>query len=231
MRNQIVGLGLSIGMGFGLGSAPSNSGGKKIIEDSGVISPALSGGFLTLGKPGGGFDSSGSHSGSGTGSGGSGSHSGSGGGSGGSGRGRIPSHPVGCCLEALLSFFLQCDERGAEMTSTGLSSPTSPTHSASHSQSHSQSHSTTHSQSQSTTNSPTTSSHSPFSPTQETGSVWTNFVTTAMINVIMSASSVLTGGLAVDCHLMDFNKSITLRGSSADRLIILLEGYFSGERS
>jgi hypothetical protein len=31
-------------------------------------------------------------------------------------QGKIPSHPVGCCLEALLSFFLQCDkdEGGAD---------------------------------------------------------------------------------------------------------------------
>ena len=140
---------------------------NDILGISGVISPTPGGGFLALGRPGGMVDSSNSTS----------------------GRGKIPSHPVGCCLVALLSFFLLYDDPADGQAGMDGLSVSSETH---------------------------------------TGAALTSFVSSAMINVLMSASAVIAGGLAVDSTLLDFNKSPALRGCSADRLVLLLEGYHNG---
>lgn len=174
-RSQILGLGMSIGMGLGLGSTNSSAstGAKRSNEETpglnNGISPSLGGGFLTLGRPGVTIDCNNASS----------------------GRGKIPSHPVGCCLEALLSFFLVCDEQcgGGSIVHGGVTST---------------------------------------SPDTQLGSAFFAFVSSAMINVMMSASAVISGGLAVDSTLLDFNKSVALKGCAADRLVLLLEGYFTG---
>ena len=162
-------------MGLGLGATPSSAttGGRRSNEDNlsinGVISPAPGGGFLTLGRPGGMVDSNNGNS--------------------SSGRGKIPSHPVGCCLLALLSFFLLYEEPVEGREVIQMVSDFSQAH---------------------------------------PGSALTSFVSSAMINVITSSSAVIAGGLAVDSTLLDFNKSPALRGCSADRLVLLLEGYHNG---
>jgi hypothetical protein len=168
IRNQLLGIGMSIGMSMGLGAAaPSSSSGKVAMPDDGsssgginAMSSSVVGGLLTVGRPrvGGDLDSSNN-----------------------GGYGRIPSHPVGCCLEALLSFFLLCDSEEGE------------------------------------------------GKEGETGRLpWTCFVSSAMINVVMSASAVITGGLAVDSNLQDFRKSLTgAYGSAIERVINLLEAPLS----
>ena len=150
---------MSFGMGFGLGSAPSSSSNKRPGDDSNATlhSPAIQGGFLTLGKVGGTSEPAGN------------------------GHGKIPAHPVACCLEALLSFFLSIVERTAE---EGLDGEI------------------------------------------EEGA-WTSFVSSAMINVLMSVSGVICGGLAVDSSLLDFKRHPT-KGVVGDRLVFLVEGYLSG---
>lgn len=161
-----MGLGMSIGIGFGLTAVPSSSS-RRQGDDSAntnTVSPAVGGNFLTLGKPGGTFET------------------------GSSGAGRIPAHPVGCCLEALLSFFLDITERNGEQLSSAEDDQGTPD-----------------------------------------VSVWTSFVSSAMINVLMSASAVITGGLAVDSALLDFRKPAASKSAAADRLLPLMEGYLSGE--
>lgn len=163
-----MGLGMSIGIGFGLTAVPSSSS-RRQGDDStntNAVSPAVGGNFLTLGKPGGTFES------------------------GSSGAGRIPAHPVGCCLEALLSFFLYIAERNGEQLS---------------------------------------SAEAGGDQAMPDVSVWTSFVSSAMINVLMSASAVITGGLAVDSALLDFRKPAVSKSAAADRLLPLMEGYLSGE--
>lgn len=164
-----MGLGMSIGIGFGLTAVPSSSS-RRQGDDStntNTVSPAVGGNFLTLGKPGGTFES------------------------GSSGAGRIPAHPVGCCLEALLSFFLDIAERNGEQLSSAETEDDQAIPDV---------------------------------------SVWTSFVSSAMINVLMSASAVITGGLAVDSALLDFRKPALSKSAAADRLLPLMEGYLSGER-
>ena len=158
-----MGLGMSIGMGFGLAAAPSPSTGKRQAEDngsSGTVSTAISGSFLTLGRPGGSLDS------------------------GYNGNGRIPAHPVGCCLEALLSFFLEIGEHCEGQEEGG-----------------------------------------------DDSAPWVSFVSSAMINVVMSASAVLIGGLALDSSLLDFRKATPSKGAVGDRLVLLMEGYLAGGAS
>ena len=156
---------MSISIGFGLTAVPSSSS-KRHGDDSTNMTPAsqaIGGNFLTLGKPGGTSES------------------------GSSGAGRIPAHPVGCCLEALLSFFLDITERNGEQQCRVGDDPVTPD-----------------------------------------VSVWTSFVSSAMINVLMSASAVITGGLAVDSSLLDFRKPAVSKSAAADRLLPLMEGYLSG---
>jgi hypothetical protein len=160
-----MGLGMSIGMGFGLAASPPPTTGKRQAEDngsSGTVSTALSGSFLTLGRPGGSLDS------------------------GYNGNGRIPAHPVGCCLEALLSFFLEIGEH-LEGQGEGQGGDDS--------------------------------------------APWVSFVSSAMINVVMSASAVLIGGLALDSSLLDFRKATPSKGAVGDRLVLLMEGYLAGGAS
>ena len=156
---------MSIGIGFGLTAVPSSSS-RRQADDSTNMTPAsqaVGGNFLTLGKPGGTFES------------------------GSSGAGRIPAHPVGCCLEALLSFFLDIAERNGEQQCSDDSDSVTPD-----------------------------------------VTVWTTFVSSAMINVLMSASAVITGGLAMDSSLLDFRKPAMSKSAAADRLLPLMEGYLSG---
>jgi hypothetical protein len=158
-----MGLGMSIGMGFGLATSPPSTTGKRQAEDngsSGTVSTALSGSFLTLGRPGGSLDS------------------------GYNGNGRIPAHPVGCCLEALLSFFLEIGEHCEAQGQGG-----------------------------------------------DDSAPWVSFVSSAMINVVMSASAVLIGGLALDSSLLDFRKATPSKGAVGDRLFLLMEGYLAGGAS
>jgi hypothetical protein len=90
MRMGFLGMGLNIGIGLGLTAAPTVSQKNNDEGKIGNILTSEAGGYLNLGRPG---VSSALESSSGS-----------------NVQGKIPSHPVGCCLEALLSFFLQCDK-------------------------------------------------------------------------------------------------------------------------